>query len=128
MKHKIKTVKEFIKNNSPQFDIILRGEPSQRDTITVVSGSEELPFEIRTTLSPPSKDKGIVKIVKRISDDKLFHQQDMVEVKDIGSCFIIEFKEDLIHCSVVCIVEQATIDVEIEYIEIHETVMFDGEL
>ena len=122
--HKIKKVKEFLTEGIPQFDVIARHDPGKNIDMEVISGNEELIFKHTETLAP-SSEEGIIHIVKRISDDQVFHQSDMVEAGDIGSCFIVEFKEDLIHCVVVVIFEQddeAKKIVEINQLTVHPQV------
>lgn len=106
MEHKIKTVKEFIKDGPPQFDVILRHEKGEPVTFSVSSESEEIKLNYMEMTYPEPDSDGIIKIVKRICDDVVFHTNDMVEASGIGSCFIIGFSEDLIHCIVVDIFSQ----------------------
>jgi hypothetical protein len=88
------------------------------DTANELEGASDVDI----ILNPPENGNGIIQIVKRISDDTVFHQSDMVEAVDVGSCFIIEFKEDLIHCAVASLFEQAPIIVEINQLTAHELV------
>jgi len=127
MSHKIKSVKEFIKDGPPQFDIILRREKGEPVEFSVSSASEELKLDYFEMVYPEPGSEGLIKIVKRISDDAIFHTNDMVESKDIGSCFIVKFSEDLIHCFVLdafgdinkLINKHNTIQVQINDIEVH---------
>jgi len=124
-KYKLKTIKEYLKDGPPQFDVILRREAGKTIEFHIASHNEEAPGEHKETLFPPDSETGMIQIVKRISDDVTFQQSEMVEAKDIGSCFIIEFKEDLIHCVVADIFEQedsAKKLVEINDVEIHPQV------
>jgi hypothetical protein len=127
-KYKIKTIKEYLKEGPPQFDIILRREAGKVVHVSILSGDEleELGGN-RTisnmTLHPPENGNGIIQIVKRISDDQIFHQQDMVEADGVGSCFIVEFKEDLIHCAVANLFDQTPIVVEINALTVHELIV-----
>lgn len=105
-KHKIKKIKEYLKSGRPQFDIINRREPGKNVEFDFKSGTSELDFEYRDTLFPPDNAEGIIQIVKRISDDQIFHQTDMVEVDGFGSSFLVEFKEDLVHCVIADIFSQ----------------------
>jgi hypothetical protein len=100
MSHKIKSVKEFLKDGPPQFDIILRREKGEPVVFHVSSTSEEIKLNYTESVLPEPGSEGLIKIVKRISDDAIFHTNDMIEAKEIGSCFIIGFSEDRIHCTV----------------------------
>jgi hypothetical protein len=70
-------------------------------------------------LYPPENGQGIIQIVKRISDDVVFHQSDMVEAENLGSVFIIEFKEDLIHVVISSLFDQKPTLVQIKDITPH---------
>jgi len=100
MEHKIKTIREFIKDGPPQFDVILRRDKGEPVQFSVSSESKEIDLEYIEMIYPEPTSDGLIKIVKRISDDAVFHTNDMVEVKGVGSCFIIKFEEDLINCYV----------------------------
>lgn len=95
---KIKKIKDYIKEGPPQFDVILRLDAGKTVDVHVMSGKKDI---VNRTLVPPESGEGIIKIVKRINDDVVFHQSDMVDVENCESCFIVEFHEDLINCTVV---------------------------
>lgn len=102
MSIEIKTVKQFISHSEAQFDIILRREPGETFDFHV-KGPDEFPeiLDYSETIFSKHEHEGVIRIVKRICDDDVFHQSDLVEVGDIGTCFISEFCEDLIHCFVI---------------------------
>lgn len=131
-KYKIKTVKEFVKEGPAQFDVILRRDIGKivninihmhPDTANELSEAKKVDM----ILSPPENGKGIIRIVKRISDDVIFHQSDMVEATNIGSCFIIEFKEDLINVSVASLFDQEPTIIEINELTAQELVPEESE-
>lgn len=126
MEYKIQNVKDFLKNGPPQFDVIVRREPGKSLAYKVHSATEDLDFKHEKMILPP-KD-GIIQIVKRISDDHLFHQGDMVEIDKIGTCFVFEFSEDLIHCSIADLFDQKETTVEINQLIIVEEVEAGEEL
>lgn len=99
MDSKIKTIKEFLSNGPPQFDIILRRDKGR--VVTISLPSSLFSNSKQETIFSPESGNGIIQIVKRISDDKIFHQFLFVNSKSIGTCFILEFSEDLIHCVVI---------------------------
>lgn len=57
-------------------------------------------------ISPPESGEGIIQIVKRINDDKLFHQGDDVRTKEGSAGTIISFHEDRVHCEIIFLFEQ----------------------
>ena len=116
-RQKIKKVKDYLKEGPPQFDVILRLSPGKTVDVHIVFGEQSL---VMKTLTPPESGEGIIKIVKRISDDVLFHQSDMVDVDGKESVFIMEFREDRIHCSVAGLFDQEPFDVEINQLTAHE--------
>ena len=126
MEHKIKSVKEFIKDGPPQFDVILRREKGEPVMFSVSSDSKDMRPNYTEMAYPEPGSEGIIKI-KRICDDAVFHTSDMVEVAGIGSCFIIGFNEDLIHCTVIDVfykewekeTNQIKYKVQINHIEPH---------
>lgn len=130
MEHKIKSVKEFIKDGPPQFDVILRHKKGEPTSFSVHSESEEMTLDYTEMVYPEPDSEGIIKIAKRICDDAVFHINDMVEVSGIGSCFIIGFSEDLIHCIVLDVFAQdlgkenkpEKIQVQINHIEAHRDI------
>ena len=100
MTRKIKTVKEFLKTGAAQFDIILRRGKGEPVEFSVRSEGEDLKLAYTEMIYPEPGSEGLIKIVKRISDDEIFHTNDMVEAEGLGSCFILQFNEDLVHCTV----------------------------
>ena len=131
-KYKIKTVKEFLKGGPPQFDVILRREAGKSVDVKILMHPDtanelEGASDVDIVLNPPENGNGIIQIVKRISDDAVFHQSDMVEAENVGSCFIIEFKEDLTHVSVASLFDQEPTLVEINKLTAHELSIVDGE-
>jgi hypothetical protein len=127
-KRRIKKVLEYFQEGPPQFDVIQRREVGKTFNYKVLSTSDDLEFNYEETIQPPDNGLGIIWIVKRISDDQLFHQGDMIEVQEIGSCFVTEFKEDRIHCVVVGLFEQAPIEVEVnQLISVVDVVVGDYE-
>ena len=98
-----------IKDISPQFDVILRRKPGSVATLTIYSGSigfeKEKPRAYEKNFYSPDENSQVIQIVKRITDDKLFHQADLVKTF-AGDGYIIEFKEDLITCKVAFIFAQ----------------------
>lgn len=124
--YKIKTVKEYLKEGPPQFDIILRREVGRVVHVHVANSEpkeDEQIKDINIVLNPPESGLGIIRIVKRISDDVVFHQSDMVECNAVGgSCVVIEFNENRIHCVVAGLFDQETTIVEINDLTQHELV------
>lgn len=57
-------------------------------------------------IPPPESGEGIIQIVKRITDDKLFHQGDDVKTIDGNYGNIISFNEDRVHCELIFLFEQ----------------------
>lgn len=117
MTYNIKTVKQFLKSRggAPQFDVIQRRDKGESWDAHFESGNKELDFKyVKTIIS--ETDDGLIQIVKRISDDKIFHQGDLVEGTESGTCFIVSFCEDLIHCKVVFL-DQEEFELEINDIE-----------
>lgn len=114
MEKRIKKVRDYFKNGS-QFDIILRRELEKSCDAHILE-SNEFYADFRKEIGVSSETEGAIQIVKRICDDKVFHKGDMIESKQFGTCFIIEFSEDLIHCSVANVFEQNTTSVEINYL------------
>lgn len=110
---KIKKIKDYLKDGPPQFDVILRREPGKVVTYSFASNSPEINFAHEGVLNLPEDGKGIIQIVKRISDDVIFHQSDMIEISGEDSAFVIEFKEDRIHCVVAGVFDQDLRIVEI---------------
>jgi hypothetical protein len=80
-----------------QFDIIQRSEVGKTCDLSI-SSTNFIKFEFHTILYDVG---GVIRIVKRISDDVLFYNGDMVELNEIGSVFVVSFKEDCVHCIVV---------------------------
>jgi hypothetical protein len=126
MERKIKTIKEFIKDGPAQFDVILRRDKGEPVEFFVSSVDGESRVDYKEMVYPPQGSEGLIKIVKRISDDGIFHTNDMIEAKDVGSCFIIGFNEDLVHCTVLDVFSQGDgtaepvkIQVQINDIEVH---------
>ena len=115
--YKIKTVKEFIKEGSPQFDVILRRDVGKIIDVSFIMCGRR----VDKTLSPPENGQGIIYSVKRISDDVVFNQSDLAGV-GIESSVIIEFQEDLIHVSIATLFEQETTLVEINKLTPHPSV------
>lgn len=131
-KYKIKTVKEYLKEGPPQFDVILRREAGKVVSINIrmhPDTANELTDakNVDMILPPPENGNGIIQIVKRISDDAVFHQSDMVEAENVGSCFILEFKEDLIHVSVASLFDQEPTLIEINKLTAHEVTVEEDE-
>jgi len=126
MRNRIKKVKEFLAEGIPQFHVLDRRDAGKTVDIHVKSGAKDL---LVTTLFPPDSGEGIIKIVERISDGANFYQSDMVDVDTVGSAFIIEFKEDRVHCSVGGLFDQELTIVEINQLHL-ESMTFgvpDGE-
>ena len=134
MERKIKKVKDFLKDGPPQFDVILRRGKGEPMKISIHSQSKELKMDYTEMIYPQPEGEGLIKIAKRISDDSLFHISDLVETKDIGTCFIIGFSEDLIHCIVTNGIEQKNnidemkVEVQINDIEAYEANLILGEI
>lgn len=132
-KYKIKTVKEYLKEGPPQFDVILRRESGKvinvaisihPDMVEESGGARNFHF----VLHPPENGSGIIQIVKRISDDAVFHQSDMVEDKNGSTCYILEFKEDLIHVLVAFMFDQEPCLIEINKLMAKELIDDEEEL
>jgi len=98
----VKKINEFIAQSGVQFDIILRRESGESFNFHV-KGPEEFPeiLDYKETIFSTHEHEGIIRIIKRVCDDSVFHQSDIVEIEGVGTCFIVEFCEDLIHCFVV---------------------------
>jgi hypothetical protein len=92
----VKNINEFL-SSLVQFDIIQRSEVGKTCDLSI-SSTNFIKFEFHTTLYDVG---GVIRIVKRISDDVLFYNGDMVELNEIGSVFVVSFKEDCVHCIVV---------------------------
>lgn len=135
MEHKIKSVKEFIKDGPPQFDVILRHTKGEPTSFSVHSENEDMSLDYSEMVYPGPESEGLIKIVKRICDDAVFHINDMVEAAGIGSCFIIGFSEDLINCTVIDVFAQDSKKenepdkklVQINHIEITELIDDESE-
>lgn len=105
---KILTVKEFVaQGGSPQFHVLARRKKGAVLNITVLPGvlfdngkqiNSQEPYS--ETLLPAEDSEGLIEIVQRISDDKIFHQGDCVVTKNNASAALISFSEDRIHCTV----------------------------
>lgn len=102
MNNKIKTIKEFIFDGPPQFDIILRRKKGNSVTYNMSFALNVDKSFKQETLFPVDSQTGIIQIVKRISDDSIFHQFVFVKTKNDSNCFIVEFNEDLVHCVILC--------------------------
>ena len=90
----VKNINEFL-SSLVQFDIIQRSEVGK--TCDLHISSNDFKFDFHTTLYDAG---GVIRIVKRISDDVLFYNCDLVELSGVGSVFIISFKDDCVHCVV----------------------------
>lgn len=117
MGYNILNVKDFLKNDSPQFDVVLRHEQGESVSMEFGSDSEELEFAFKETIKPELSDKGVIKAVRRINDSQDLSTGDWVECED-GSCFILSFSEDRIHCDVVTVDEKTGRKITIEVDEI----------
>lgn len=91
----VKNIHEFL-SSLVQFDIIQRSDPGKACDLSI--SSNDFKFHFCAALFDSD---GVIRIVKRISDDVLFYNGDMVELNDVGSVFIVSFKNDCIHCMVV---------------------------
>jgi hypothetical protein len=125
MSYNIVKVKQFLKSKggNPQFDVIQRRDKGESWNAHFESGNKELDFKYVKTIIPETED-GLIQIVKRISDDRIFHQGDLVEGTESGTCFIVSFSEDLIHCKVVFLDEEEY-ELEINDIESLEDLIAD---
>lgn len=107
-RHKVLTVKEFVaQGGAPQFHVIARRDKSAVLNVTILRGLEfenspENKDNYHTeTIFPEEGSDGLIQIVQRISDEKLFHQGDYVTLKNNTNVALIFFHEDRIHCTVV---------------------------
>lgn len=91
----VKNIQEFL-NSLVQFDIIHRSEAGKACDLRI--SSKDFKFEFQKTLHDVG---GVIRVVKRISDDVLFYNGDMVELDEVGSVFIVSFNDNCIHCMVV---------------------------
>lgn len=100
-KHRIKTVKEYIKNGPSQFVVLARMKPGVSVTVSVSSTTN--PEESWSETLIPAEEEGFAKIVQRLSDDKIFHYKDcvdLIETKGLFRYMIAGFLEDNINCLV----------------------------
>jgi len=117
MDYNILNVKDFLRNDSPQFDVILRHENGESVNMEFGSDSEELDFNFKEEIKPESPEQGVIKIVRRAFDAQILRTGDWVECEE-GSCFILRFYEDKIHCDVITVDEKNGRKITIEVEEI----------
>lgn len=91
----VKNINEFL-SSLVQFDIIQRSDPNKACVFSI--SSKDFDFNFHATLHDLN---GVIRIVKRISDDILFYNCDMVELDGAGSVFIVSFSDDCVHCKVI---------------------------
>ena len=91
----VKNIQEFL-SSLVQFDIIQRSDEGKACELHI--SSKDFKFEFHKTLFDIG---GVIRIVKRISDDVLFYNGDMVELDQVGSVCIVSFNDNCIHCMVV---------------------------
>lgn len=127
--NKIKTVKQYLKEGPPKFNIIHRIGASADITILgsdYVEKKRDYSKDISLQISPPDNGIGIIQDVVRISDDIIFSQGDNID-SEKGNCFLVLFNEDGIHCDVAYLFEQNLVTVDIDSIIKIEIVEVDDE-
>ncbi len=98
MTHQIKKIKEFIQDGPPQFEVLDYAKAGESITVDIYSYDTGMSF--RETIEPVNQYGSLIKKVKRINDKQIFKINSLVTANG-DSAFIVQFLDDLIHCSVV---------------------------
>jgi hypothetical protein len=125
--NKIKTVKQYLKEGPPKFDIIQRRGAGKVLNIDIIHNNEieesllnSKPEHTALMLYPPETGPGIIQHVVRILDGITFSQGDNIG-SEKGNGFVVSFNEDRIHCDVAYFFEQNLVTVDIDSISKTET-------
>lgn len=108
MQRKIKKPEEVANDGIPQFIVLERHKVGIKITYKIVAGFEREDIDadnidvnvIEGSIVSPDENFGVIKIIQRISDSLILTTGEMVFSEDSGSAFLIQFDEDLIHCTV----------------------------
>lgn len=102
-------VKKFSVGANPQFIVLERGAVGEtRDIILIPVGEEEkeMGSEIKQTIYSADSEYGFIKKVQRIKDSEIFEVNEIIDGQGLDTSVIVEFDEDLVHCSIAGVLEQ----------------------
>lgn len=122
---KVKTIKQYLKEGPPKFNVINRRKATAVLDVSILSsdfvdGKRDSSKDIALQIDPPESGLGLIKDVSRISDGITFSQGDNVD-SEKGNGFLISFNEDRIHCDVAYLFEQNFVTLDIDNIIKMET-------
>ncbi len=123
---KVKTIKQYLKEGPPKFNVINRRKATAVLDVSILSsdfvdGKRDSSKDINLQLvDSPEHGLGLIKDVVRISDGITFSQGDNVD-SEKGNGFLISFNEDRIHCDVAYLFEQNFVTLDIDNIIKMET-------
>lgn len=131
MIQKVKTIREYLKEGPPKFNIINRRGNSSVLHVSILSsdfadGKIDSSKDIALQIDPPESGLGLIKDVVRILDGVTFSQGDSVD-SEKGNGFLISFNEDRIHCDIAYLFEQNLVTIDIDFITKVDTVEISGE-
>ena len=131
MIQKVKTIREYLKDGPPKFNIINRRKNSSVLHVSILSsdlaeGKRDSSKDIALQIDPPESGLGLIKDVSRILDGVTFSSgEDIDSEKGIGH--LVSFNEDRIHCYIAYLFEQDLVTIDIDFITKINRVEIDGE-